>query len=260
LYMSGNAVLQTARELRARLAPIAASMLEASEADLEFADNHVGVGGAPQRRVAWAAVVAESGRRGVSPAHLATFHAEEAPPVDLETGQGRTFPDYTFGCHAVDVEVDTETGAVRLLKYAASHDVGRAINPQSVEGQIQGGAAMGLGQALTEEVAVENGNNVTTLFANYLIPTSLDLPDLKAVVVESGEGKGPFQARGIGEPPTGPPPAAVASAIENACGVRLRDLPMTPERILEALRAHDAAASPPASTARAAQPHPGRPR
>jgi CO/xanthine dehydrogenase Mo-binding subunit len=237
LYMSGNAVLQGARELRTRLAPIAAALLEASEADLEFAGNHVGVGGAPDRRVPWAKVIAECGRRGVPAAHLTTFHAEEAPPVDLATGQGRTFPDYTFGCHAVEVEVDTETGAVRLLNYAACHDVGRAINPQSVEGQIQGGAAMGLGQALTEEVALEDGNNLSTLFANYLIPTSLDLPDLRPVVLESGEGKGPFAARGIGEPPTGPPPAAVASAIEDACGVRVRELPMTPERVLEALRA-----------------------
>jgi len=96
---------------------------------------------------------------------------------------------------------------------------------------------MGIGQALTEEVVVENGNNLSTLFAGYLIPTSLDLPDVQAVVVESGEGKGPFQARGIGEPPTGPPPAAIASAIQNAAGVRLTALPMTPERVLRALDA-----------------------
>ncbi|HLW47850.1 MAG TPA: xanthine dehydrogenase family protein molybdopterin-binding subunit [bacterium] len=261
LYMSGNAVLQGARELRARVAPIAAALLEASEADLDFADNHVGVGGAPRRRVPWAAVIAECGRRGVAPAHLATFHAEQAPPVDLETGQGRTFPDYTFGCHAVEVELDTETGAVRLLKYAACHDVGQAINPQSVEGQIQGGAAMGLGQALTEEVTLENGNNLSTLFANYLIPTALDLPDLRPVVVESGEGKGPFQARGIGEPPTGPPPAAIASAIEAAAGVRLRELPMTPERVLRALleRGPGPSGEAPAG-GRAPSPAGGRPR
>ncbi|HEV2359465.1 MAG TPA: xanthine dehydrogenase family protein molybdopterin-binding subunit [bacterium] len=239
LYMSGNAVLRTARELRALVAPVAAALLEASEADLDFADDHVGVAGSAQRRVTLAQVIAECGRRGVPTSHLATFHAEHSPPVDLETGQGRTFPDYTFGCHAVEAEVDAETGAVRVLKYAACHDVGRAINPQSVEGQIQGGAAMGIGQALTEEVAVENGNNLTTLFAAYLIPTALDLPDVQALVVQSGEGKGPFGARGIGEPPTGPPPAAVASAIEDAVGVRLRELPMTPERVLVAMDARD---------------------
>jgi len=237
LYMSGNAALLGARELRAQVAPVAAALLEAAEADLDFADDHVAVSGSPDRRIALARMVAECGRRGIPAAHLATFHAEQAPPVDLATGQGRTFPDFTYGCHAAEVEVDTETGAVRLLKYAACHDVGQAINPQSVEGQIQGGAVMGIGQALTEEVVVENGNNLSTLFAGYLIPTALDLPDVQAVIVESGEGKGPFQARGIGEPPTGPPPAAIASAIENATGVRLRELPMTPERVLRALDA-----------------------
>ncbi len=235
LYMSGNAVLRGARELRAQVAPVAAALLEAAEADLEFADDHVGVSGSPRRRIPLARMVVECGRRGIPAAHLATFHAEQAPPVNLATGQGRTFPDFTYGCHAAEVEVDTETGAVRLLKYAACHDVGQAINPQSVEGQIQGGAAMGIGQALTEEVVVENGNNLSTLFAGYLIPTALDLPDVQAVIVQSGEGKGPFGARGIGEPPTGPPPAAIASAIHDAVGVRLTELPMTPERVMRAM-------------------------
>ncbi|HET7266229.1 MAG TPA: xanthine dehydrogenase family protein molybdopterin-binding subunit [bacterium] len=237
LYMSGNAVLRGSRELREQVAPVAAALLEAAEADLEFADDHVGVAGSPDRRVTLAKMVVECGRRGVPAAHLATFYAEQAPPVDLATGQGRTFPDFTYGCHAAEVEVDGETGAVRLLKYAACHDVGRAINPQSVEGQIQGGAVMGIGQALTEEIVVESGSNMSTLFASYLIPSALDLPDVRAVVVESGEGKGPFSARGIGEPPTGPPPAAIAGAIHDATGARLTDLPITPERVLRALEA-----------------------
>jgi CO/xanthine dehydrogenase Mo-binding subunit len=157
--------------------------------------------------------------------------------VDLETGQGKTFPDFTFGCHAVEVEVDTETGWVVLRKHVACHDVGRAINPQSVAGQIQGGAVMGTGQALWEEITVEEGNNLSTLFANYLIPTALDVPDVQAVAEESGEGKGPFRARGIGEPPTGPPPPAIAAAVWDAVGVRIRDLPITPERVFQALHA-----------------------
>jgi CO/xanthine dehydrogenase Mo-binding subunit len=240
LYMSGNAVLRGARELRALVAPVAASLLEAAEADVQFADDHAGVAGSPERRIPLAQVVAECGRRDVPTSHLATFHGEQAPPVDLATGQGRTFPDYTYGCHAVDVEVDTETGSVRLLAYAACHDVGQAINPQSVEGQIQGGAVMGIGQALMEEVVLEGGNNLSTLFASYLIPTALDVPDLQPVVVQSGEGKGPFHARGIGEPPTGPPPAAIASAIQDAVGVRLLELPMSPERVFQAMgEAHD---------------------
>jgi xanthine dehydrogenase molybdenum-binding subunit len=237
LYMSGNAVLKTAQDLRAVMVPVAASLLEAAEADVQFADNHASVIGSPEQGVALARIVAECARRGVPTSLLAAFHGGQAPPVDLDTGQGKTFPDYTFGCHAAEVEVDAETGAVTLLKHVACHDVGRAINPQSVEGQMQGGAVMGVGQALMEDVTLDEGTNLTTLFASYLIPTALDVPDIRAVVVESGEGLGPFSARGIGEPPTGPPPAAVASAIQEAVGVRLRELPMTPERVFEALEA-----------------------
>jgi CO/xanthine dehydrogenase Mo-binding subunit len=237
LYMSGNAVWKAARELRSLVAPVAAGLLEAAETDLQFADGEVRVAGSADRKVALARVVEACGRGGVPTALLSVFRGEEAPPVDLERGQGKTFPDFTFGCHAVEVEVDTETGAVRLLKHVACHDVGRAINPQSVEGQIQGGAVMGVGQALLEEIALEEGNNLTTLFANYLIPTSLDVPDVRPIVLESGEGKGPFNARGIGEPPTGPPPSAIASAVSDAVGIRPLELPIAAERLFDALEA-----------------------
>ena len=145
------------------------------------------------------------------------------------------FPDFTFGAHAVEVEVDTETGGVRVLRHVACHDVGQAINPQSVEGQIQGGAVMGVGYGLMEEVALDQGVNLSTLFASYLIPTSLDVPDVEPLIIESGEGKGPFGARGIGEPPIGPPAAAIANAVEDAVGVRITELPITPERVARAL-------------------------
>jgi CO/xanthine dehydrogenase Mo-binding subunit len=107
---------------------------------------------------------------------------------------------------------------------------------QRVEGQIQGAVAQGVGYALSEEVEVSGGVVGSTLFADYLIPTAIDLPDINAIGLELHPGKGPFGARGIGEPPIGPPPAALASAIQDAVGVRLHRLPMTPERILAALR------------------------
>ena len=179
--------------------------------------------------------MAECARVGVPRSHLGVYHAPAGEPVDLATGSGKVFPDYTFGAHAAEVEVDTETGVVRVLGYAAAHDVGRAINPQSVEGQIQGGAVQGLGYGLMEEVVVENGINLTTSFATYLIPTAADVPDVRAVVVESGEGLGPFNARGIGEPPIGPPAAAIANAIEAATGARITRLPITAERVARAL-------------------------
>jgi CO/xanthine dehydrogenase Mo-binding subunit len=126
---------------------------------------------------------------------------------------------------------------VRLLRYIAAHDVGRAINPRSVEGQISGAVVQGLGMALLEEVAVEDGVNLTGGFFQYLIPTATDVPDIETVILESGEGMGPFGARGIGEPPIGPPPAAVASAIHDATGTRPYVLPITPERVLQCVDA-----------------------
>jgi xanthine dehydrogenase molybdenum-binding subunit len=141
------------------------------------------------------------------------------------------FPDFTFGCHAADVEVDLETGQVRVLRYVAAHDVGQAINRQSVEGQIEGAVAMGLGYALSERVVFEDGQNMTGSFAQYLIPTAVEVPEIVPVVLESGEGMGPFNARGIGEPPIGPPAPAVAAAIEAATGARMSELPFVAEQV-----------------------------
>jgi CO/xanthine dehydrogenase Mo-binding subunit len=232
LYMSGNAVLQVCTHLRQQIIAVAAEMLGAPASDLEMREEAVVA--STGQRVALGAVMKECARRGVSRSHLAVYHAPAGDPVDLEHG-GRVFPDYTFGAHAVEIEVDTETGAVRVLRHVACHDVGRAINPQSVEGQIQGGAVMGVGYGLMEEVALDHGVNLSTLFATYLIPTSMDVPDVEPLIIESGEGKGPFGARGIGEPPIGPPAAAIANAIEDAIGVRITELPITPERVARAL-------------------------
>jgi CO/xanthine dehydrogenase Mo-binding subunit len=193
-------------------------------------------GGGGGRGVRLAELAAACHRRGVATAHLGTWHAETGT-FDPASGQGASFPDYTFGAHAADVEVDTETGEVRVLGYAAAHDVGRAINPLRVAGQIQGGAYQGLGYALGEEVVVEDGQTVSALLASYLVPNSADLPDVRAIIVESGEGKGPFGARGIGEPTIGNPAATIANAVAAATGVRVSQLPITPERLLAAIDA-----------------------
>jgi CO/xanthine dehydrogenase Mo-binding subunit len=237
LYMSGNAALAAARALRAGLLPVAAELLGADPADLDFQDGMVrerGAGAGRGIRLAELATVCH--RRGLPTSHLGTWYAETGT-FDPASGQGASFPDYTFGAHAADVEVDIETGQVRVLGYAAAHDVGRAINPLRVEGQIQGGAYQGLGYALGEEVVVHDGQTVSTLLASYLMPNAADLPDVRAIIVESGEGKGPFGARGIGEPPTGNPAATIANAVAAATGVRVTQLPITPERLLAALDA-----------------------
>jgi CO/xanthine dehydrogenase Mo-binding subunit len=236
LYMSGNAVLHAARELRDRMAPVAADLLGTDPDDLEFAGGRVRarIGARGEVSITLAELAAACDQRSISTAHLSTWRAE-AGSFDPRTGQGDTFPDYTYGTHAADVEVDTETGQVTVLNYAACHDVGRAINPMRVQGQIQGGAMQGLGYALTEDMAIEDGYVQAVLFANYLIPNAQDFPDVQVDIVESGEGKGPLGARGIGEPPIGNVAATIASAIQDAIGVRPDRLPMTPERVLALL-------------------------
>jgi nicotinate dehydrogenase large molybdopterin subunit len=235
LYMSGNATLKVARILRDKLAPVAADLLGCEPGELKFAENRVTVAGHPERGVTMAELSREAEDRDVHPYHHGTFEAETGS-FDPATGKGRTYPDLTHGAHGAEVEVDEETGEVRILKYVACHDVGRAIDLQRVEGQIQGAAAQGIGYALSETIDAVDGVVSSTLFADYLIPTSLDLPDIKAIGLELYLGKGPLGARGIGEPPIGPPAATLASAIEAATGIRLRELPMSPERLRAALR------------------------
>ena len=229
LYMSGNAVLTAAAQLRDRMAAEVAEETSQPAASLDFVDGMVK---GPDQSLSLADAVAVCIRRAAPVATLATFYGPRGSEVDRRLESGRVFPDFTFGTHLADVEVDLATGQTRILRYVASHDVGRAINPQSVEGQIRGAVAMGVGQALMEEVVVDRGVNLVGGFFQYLIPTSADLPPIECVVLESGEGMGPFGARGIGEPPIGPCAAALASAIEDAVGARPTTLPITPERVL----------------------------
>jgi CO/xanthine dehydrogenase Mo-binding subunit len=232
LYMSGNAVLQAAGELREELRPLAAELLETEPDDVEFAGGGARYG---ERHVAFRDLIAAAAKRQVPWHRLSIFRAPGGDTWRSEASwRGRVFPDFTYGCHAVDLEVDPETGRIEVLRYLAAHDVGRAINPQSVEGQIEGAVVMGLGYALSERVVYEDGVNLTGTFAQYLIPTAVEAPEIEPVVVESGEGLGPFSARGIGEPPVGAVAPAVASALANALGRRLTVLPFTPERVAEA--------------------------
>ncbi len=231
LYMSGNAVLAAARELRDRLDPLAARLLGCLASDLDYVDGRVRAAESESLGVGLAELFSECVRSGVDTSVLTVWHADVGT-FDPLSGQGDTFPDYTYGTHATDVEVDTDTGEVKVLRYVAVHDVGTAINPMRVEGQIQGGAMQGIGYALTEEIVLDEGVNNSTLFTDYLIPNASDYPDIEAEVVESGEGRGPFGARGIGEPPIGPSAPALANAITNAISARPMRLPMTPERVL----------------------------
>jgi CO/xanthine dehydrogenase Mo-binding subunit len=235
LYMSGNAVLRAATELRDHLAGVAAELLEVPAEEVEFDAEGVRQPSSG-RSVPFSKLLATCASVNVPWHVLATHRAPKGVPWQAdENWRGQVFPDFTYGCHAADVEVDLDSGALRVLAYVAAHDVGQAINRQSVEGQIEGAVAMGLGYAISERVVFEEAQNMVGSFAQYLIPTAVEVPSVVPVVLESGEGVGPFNARGIGEPPIGPPTPAVAAAIENATGVRLSKLPFTPERVSSAI-------------------------
>jgi CO/xanthine dehydrogenase Mo-binding subunit len=141
-----------------------------------------------------------------------------------------------FAVHVVDVEVDPETGKVDILRYTAVQDAGKAVHPSYVEGQIQGGAVQGIGWALNEEYVFDDkGEMQNPTFLDYRMPISLDLPMIDTVIVEVANPGHPFGVRGVGEVPIVPPMAAIANAIHAAVGVRMEQLPMSPNRVLEAL-------------------------
>jgi len=154
-----------------------------------------------------------------------------------ENKYGNVSPAYPFGCHIAEVEVDTETGKTRLLNYWAVHDVGRVINKQTLEGQVEGGVIMGVGWALGEDMVVKEGVLLNPNFHDYFLPTAMDVPEghIYSYFLESEDPNGPFGAKGIGEPSLNPVPAAIANAVFDAVGVRVKTLPITPEKILEGL-------------------------
>ncbi len=235
--MSGNAVLKACQELLALMLPPAAAVLGVPVAELVTDGGAVFARSRPEAWLSHAEWATACARAGAARGHLAVFQTPGGEPWSEETGQGKVFPDFSYGTHAAYVEVDTETGQVRVLKYVAAHDVGRSINMQSVEGQIHGASVQGLGYALWENMVIENGYNQTIDLHTYLIPTAMDLPDVDPGVLEIGPGTGPFGARGIGEPPVCPPPAVIGNAICDASGVRVTAQPFTPERVLRALKA-----------------------
>ena len=176
--------------------------------------------------------------RGEAPAATVQYRPPATTPLDLETGAGRPNYCYGYSAQAVEVEVDVGTGVTRVTKIISAHDVGRAINRQQVEGQIEGCLAQALGYALTENLKVRDGQILTPYFSTYLLPTALDMPtEIVPVILELADPNGPYGARGVAEMPLVPFAPAVAAAIYDATGAWVTDLPMTPERILAAITA-----------------------
>lgn len=156
--------------------------------------------------------------------------------IHEKDGQGNPYWPYTFGVQRAAVIVDTETGKVDVLEIVVVNDAGKIINPTLAEGQVEGGCLMGVGYALMEEINLNKGKIKNTNFSNYIIPTSMDMPNIKSYFVEENESTGPFGAKGLGEPVMLPTAPAILNAIYDAIGVRFYELPVTCEKVLVALK------------------------
>jgi len=177
-----------------------------------------------------------SGDKSITFKELAAKLDDTGGPLNVSANMDTTGAIPTMGTHIVDVEVDTDTGKVQILRYTATQDVGRAIHPSYVEGQIQGGVAQGVGWALNEEYFYDkDGHLLNASLLDYRMPTALDLPMIDTVIVEVPNPNHPFGVKGVGEVPIVPPAAAVANAIHHAIGVRMTVLPMKPGNVLKAL-------------------------
>ena len=236
-YVCGNAVAAAAADARRRLAEVAAGMLHAVPETLEFGNDRVAATVEPGGEVSFDDVVREAyDRRGLLIIGKGAFVDEEATRFVTNDYEAAA-PVIAACCHLAEVRVDTETGAVELLRYLAVHDVGKAINPLGVQQQIEGGVTQGLGFALYEDLAIDGGQVLNPNFVDYRVPTFGTMPKrLEPMFVEGDPSEGPYGAKGLGELPFGPAAPAIANAVYNAVGVRLKTLPMTPERIWRELK------------------------
>ena len=207
-----------------------------------------GVARAGRKQVTFDAVVAAA---YVQKRHLmkSGWYAPPRKVWDVKTGQWQPYSAYAYATHIALVEVDTYTGRTRVKKVTAAHDVGKAIFPDGVAGQVEGGVVQGMGYAIMERFAQVEGRILNANFTDYIIPSALDAPEVEVVLIESegvgkGQAAGPMGAKGMGEPSLIPIAAAVGNAIADAVGKRIAIMPFMPERVMEALDAAGAAADP----------------
>ncbi|MBI3090140.1 MAG: xanthine dehydrogenase family protein [Candidatus Tectomicrobia bacterium] len=240
IFHVGKAIQEAAAQLREQLIALAADVLEAAPQDLELAQGRIVARGAPDKGITYEdALLRRLGIKGsglIAHGEFRTHWYKADPGIE-----GCTSPFWDVGLGLAEVEVDRDTGKVRLLRYRCVADVGTAVNPALCRGQLSGATLMGLGQALFEEMLFDNGQPINPSLVNYKIPSSRDIPEVLEVnYIESGHQEGPYGAKGIGEIGVAPAAPAVASAIHDALGVWIVDLPITPEKILRALEAREA--------------------
>jgi xanthine dehydrogenase molybdenum-binding subunit len=217
--VAGQAAYQAARQASRELLKVAAELLDWPDESITLRGSEIIHQETGESRP-WAEVLQRWGE----------------PVVGRGTVQDASVsPVTSFTAQVAEVSVDPETGAVKLLRFTTAHDVGRVLNPVDHQGQIDGAVVQGIGYGLSEELRVHEGRVETANFGDYKIPNIKDIPDLQTVVLTSESGPGPYHARGIGENPIGPVAPAIANAVEDAVGIRIKDLPITAEKVYQAL-------------------------
>ena len=245
-FNMGNAIIKACADAKRQLFELAAKELEANQDDLETAESRVFVKGSPERGIHISelfipmVIGGYTLKEGAEILGKATYYLPGVMP-DPETGASeKPASFYMFVAQAAEVEVDVETGKIRIVRIATANDCGKAINPTMVEGQQEGGVlSMGIGSTLLEEVITDQGVMLNPQFADYKIPTTLDCPDLKnyrSAIIETAHRDGPWGAKGVGEGTMVCTAPAIANAVYDAIGVRFHEIPITPEKVLKALR------------------------
>ncbi len=248
-FVAGKAVLKAAQRVRERILEVAGQEMEISPEDLEIDDGEVLAKGAPTKKLGVGDVAAAA---TWGHGELITGTGAQLNPYaaisDPTTGEVDGVPHaaISYAACAAEVAVNDETGEVRVLKLTQAYDVGKAINPALVEGQIEGGAIMGLGLGVLEDSYpyYPSAEHRAGDFGSYYAPSSADLPELHNIIIENPSADGPYGAKGIGEMSNNAQPAAIATAVYDAIGVWVTELPITPERVLRALDARDAGGGP----------------
>jgi nicotinate dehydrogenase large molybdopterin subunit len=236
-YIVGRSVQLASENLRELLRESTAPILGIAKEEVVLDKGFLYPSEASHQKISISEVVKKLKNDGISPAGEGTFNPETTP-LDIKTGQGSPYGTYSFAAQGALVSADMDTGEVEVLDVVASHDVGRAVNPINVVAQIEGGVSMGLGYGLMEEVVVEEGTIRNPRFSEYFIPTALDVPEVTSLLVECEEPTGPFGAKGVGEPALLPTAPAILNAIAVATGIRIKEIPVTPEKLWRLLKEH----------------------
>lgn len=235
-YVCGNAARDCAKKMKSEVLGVAARMLESRPEELVVGLGEIRVKGSPGSCISFSDVAGFAVRKMGRPIS-ARGRFSDPLAVGIEQRKfGEAMPAFSFACQVAEVEVDEETGEIRLLQMTAAHDSGTPINLLGAEGQIEGGIAQALGYTLMEDMVFERGVLLNPSFADYKIPTAMDVPPIKNLLIQTEEPTGPFGAKGIAEPGLVATAPAIANAIYDATGIRFTEIPITPEKVLAAVK------------------------